>query len=69
MQELEYRLDGKDLVLEFFLPKGSYATTFLREIMKSDELPPGYLESDVGESDVGGADVPDVELDTDTEPS
>lgn len=27
--------DGEDLVLEFALPKGSYATTVLREIMKS----------------------------------
>lgn len=45
VRELVYHLDGNDLYLKFFLPKGSYATTFLREIMKNDEVPPGYLES------------------------
>jgi len=42
VRELKYSLEGDDLLLEFFLSKGSYATTFLREIMKSEELPPGY---------------------------
>ena len=45
LRELHHELVGGDLLLEFFLPKGSYATTFLREIMKSDELPSGYQDS------------------------
>ena len=44
IRELHQEILGKDLCLEFFLSKGSYATTFLREIMKSDEIPPGILE-------------------------
>jgi hypothetical protein len=42
LRELRYELNGTDLNLEFFLPKGSYATTFLREIMKREEVPPSY---------------------------
>jgi tRNA pseudouridine13 synthase len=49
VRELRHHLEGEDLCLEFFLPKGSYATTFLREIMKREEAPPGY----------GGPDEPD----------
>ena len=30
------RKDGDDLIVSFSLPKGSYATSVLREIMKSD---------------------------------
>lgn len=30
--------DGEDLVLEFTLPRGSYATTVLREVMKPDAV-------------------------------
>ncbi|MEM7234946.1 MAG: tRNA pseudouridine(13) synthase TruD [Planctomycetota bacterium] len=39
-EELEWELDGEDLKLTFFLPRGSYATTLLRELMKNDEVPP-----------------------------
>ncbi len=46
VRELKHRLEGGDLHLEFFLPKGSYATTFLREIMKREESPPGYEDRD-----------------------
>jgi tRNA pseudouridine13 synthase len=46
LRELRYEIQGEDLVLEFFLPKGSYATTFLREIMKREDLPPGYQGED-----------------------
>ncbi len=45
VRELRYELQDKDLLLEFFLPKGSYATTFLREFMKNEELPPVYLDT------------------------
>ena len=30
------------LLLRFFLPKGSYATTLLREIMKNETVPSDY---------------------------
>ncbi|HLU46906.1 MAG TPA: tRNA pseudouridine(13) synthase TruD [Planctomycetota bacterium] len=42
VSELEWRLEGQDLVLSFFLPKGSYATSLLRELMKNDEIPEGF---------------------------
>jgi tRNA pseudouridine13 synthase len=42
VRELRYEIVGADLAIEFFLPKGSYATTFLREIMKKEEVPAGY---------------------------
>jgi tRNA pseudouridine13 synthase len=42
--EVEWRLSGNDLYLKFFLPKGSYATTLLRELMKNEEAAPGFLE-------------------------
>ena len=32
--ELEYEREGKDLLFEFFLPRGSYATVVLREFTK-----------------------------------
>lgn len=50
VRELRYEVMGSDIVLEFFLPKGSYATTFLREIMKNEEVPAGYDAPD----DAGG---------------
>ena len=43
VEDLKWRLDGRDLYLEFFLRKGAYATTFLRELMKNDEPAPGFL--------------------------
>ncbi len=39
-QELSWHLDGGDLVIRFFLPKGAYATTVLREITKNEFFPP-----------------------------
>jgi tRNA(Glu) U13 pseudouridine synthase TruD len=30
-------LENQDLLIEFFLPKGAFATTVLREFMKNDE--------------------------------
>lgn len=33
------RADGADLLISFALPKGSFATTVLAEVMKTDELP------------------------------
>jgi tRNA pseudouridine13 synthase len=36
-EELAWELDGEALKLEFFLPKGVYATTFLRELVKPEE--------------------------------
>ncbi len=44
VEDLSWRLDQADLCLEFFLPKGSYATTLLREIMKNDVVPAGFYE-------------------------
>ena len=37
-EELRWELEGKDVVLSFSLPKGSYATVFLREIVKPELL-------------------------------
>jgi len=34
-ENLEYKIDKKDVIFKFFLYKGCYATSFLREIMKS----------------------------------
>jgi len=45
VEDLSCDLDGDGLVLRFFLPKGSYATTLLREVMKNEEVPEGYLEA------------------------
>ncbi len=44
VDDLSWREDEDGLVFDFFLPKGSYATTFLREIMKNEEIAPGYGE-------------------------
>ncbi len=45
VQDLVWRVEGRDLLLEFFLSKGSYATTFLREITKN-ETPPEECYAD-----------------------
>ena len=37
-QDLKYRLKDKDLIFNFFLPKGNYATVFLREFLGNDPL-------------------------------
>lgn len=39
VSDLCWQVDGRVLELEFFLPRGSYATTFLREILKNDDTP------------------------------
>jgi tRNA pseudouridine13 synthase len=49
IEDLEWEQDDEGLRLSFFLPKGSYATTLLREIMKNEEVPSGY-RSDPGVS-------------------
>jgi hypothetical protein len=48
VRDLRWELHERDLFLEFFLPKGSYATTFLREIIKEDTPPPVYYGQDAG---------------------
>ncbi|MBI4583500.1 MAG: tRNA pseudouridine(13) synthase TruD [Planctomycetes bacterium] len=50
IQELRWQIEGRDLRLEFFLPKGAYATAFLREILKNDDPPYAFyseLEEEV----------------------
>jgi tRNA pseudouridine13 synthase len=42
VQDLSWRVEGADLCLEFFLPKGSYATTLLRELIKKETVPEGF---------------------------
>jgi len=44
VQDLSWRVEGPDLCLEFFLPKGCYATTLLRELMKEETVPEGFHE-------------------------
>jgi tRNA pseudouridine13 synthase len=44
VESLRWRLDGGDLYLEFFLPKGAYATTLLRELMKTEAPVDGFYE-------------------------
>jgi len=34
--KIDYKIYGNDVILRFFLPKGSYATNILREIQKSE---------------------------------
>lgn len=47
VEDLSWRVEGQDIALEFFLPKGSYATTVLREITKSEAVPDAfYAEGD-----------------------
>lgn len=42
VSEIKWQLDEEGLAAEFFLPKGSYATTLLRELMKNETVPPAY---------------------------
>jgi hypothetical protein len=42
LEDVKLHFEGRDLLLEFFLPKGSYATTFLRELMKNDVVPDAF---------------------------
>ncbi len=44
MADLVTRVGNSDLYLEFFLPKGSYATTVLREITKNEVVPVAFYE-------------------------
>ncbi len=41
-RELRWEIVGRDVVFEFFLPKGAYATTFLREVIKLDDAPTSF---------------------------
>jgi tRNA pseudouridine13 synthase len=41
---LSWKVDEEGMVLEFFLPKGSFATTLLRELMKNETVPPAYQD-------------------------
>ena len=49
VEALAWRVEGTDLYMRFFLPKGSYATTFLREILKNDDPPGGFYEGDASD--------------------
>ncbi len=42
VEDLEWQQDEEGLLLRFFLPKGAYATTLLREIMKNETVPVDY---------------------------
>lgn len=48
-EDLKWRIEGTDLSIEFFLPKGSYATTLLRELMKNERVPDAFYEDGEGE--------------------
>ena len=48
LDSLTWRIVGQDLYLEFFLPKGSYGTTLLRELMKKEMPPEGFYEEGEG---------------------
>ncbi len=37
-QKFKYRKENENLIIEFFLPKGTYATVFLREFIGNDLL-------------------------------
>jgi tRNA pseudouridine13 synthase len=43
--DLEWHVEGRDVVVSFFLPKGAFATSVLRELMKNEVVLPGLLES------------------------
>ena len=44
-EDIEWQLVGDSLELRFFLPKGAYATSLLREVMKNERVPPGFYEA------------------------
>lgn len=43
--DLDHRFEDGDLLLRFFLPRGAYATTLLRELMKNEVGLPGFEET------------------------
>ncbi len=49
LQELDWKVDGADLVVSFFLPKGSYATVVLRELLKNEAVPEAFYADGEGE--------------------
>jgi tRNA pseudouridine13 synthase len=49
VEDLKVQFEGNDLFLEFYLPKGSYATVLLREVMKNEVVPDGFYEDGEGE--------------------
>lgn len=44
IDELSWSVEGSDLLVSFFLPKGSYATVVLRELMKDETVPEAFYE-------------------------
>lgn len=44
VEDLAWELEGVDLRVQFFLPKGSYATTVLRELTKNETVPEAFYE-------------------------
>jgi tRNA pseudouridine13 synthase len=49
VEDLSWRFEGSTLYLDFFLPKGSYATVILREVMKNEVVPDAYYEDGEGQ--------------------
>lgn len=49
LEALGWRVEGTDLYMRFFLSKGSYATTLLREILKNDDPAVGFYEDGAAE--------------------
>jgi tRNA pseudouridine13 synthase len=43
-EDVDWRFEGRDLLIKFFLPKGSYATTLLRELLKNETVLPGFWD-------------------------
>ena len=52
--QLSGRLEGDGMIVEFFLPRGSYATTLLRELMKNETIPPAYADRVPCKQDLAG---------------
>ncbi len=45
VQDFAWRLENADLLLEFFLPRGAFATTLVREITKNEVVPKEYYQN------------------------